>query len=837
MSTSQFKRRNSAKTTILIFILFALKTIIQRWVQKSAPRLTKTTIEDTIQHGKIPQKISTHSADVGFSYAISNEIKNEYEQWHALVWNLSQIKIQPTNWTPVINDWNDHPRDRSHRFPSVDERVRYYMGKWYNLTIPMYGQQFERDTFIQRKTTRQFGPYSNILVNLYNLDRGELTKCYNGKKEMKVFSPYCRDYTDIAILHSGRTANVLHYIGDGLPYTPKEIREYPLFAKVRVVDASEKKNTQRQQTDNVVHPILLPLNRKRHYGVASIVPENDIPWDKKEGRAVWRGKYGASTHTNDDIKFALVSNHLNSTLVNAKFSKIAKGAPKHMMGSYMEMKNQLNYKYIISIEGNDVSSGMKWMLLSNSVVLTPSCTMESWAMEASLKPFVHFIPLKADMSNVEEMVRWAEMHPKQTRLISERSTLFVYDAFFHPDAITDEKRIMMRILERYEQNFGHDAGTRRQIAFSAQSYKHPPERALRFPSIEKRVRYLMGKWYYNEDAVSMQRSKLPAFSQSSLNITIARDSLFMASGHHLSACAMGNSTYSKDIRLLCQSSLQHFDERITGDLKSSSFNRLRQSNIGANIRFASESSWRLDDGKVNKESKKVILDDAIKIICAGNCSRDGVNFPYFASYRQDNDAILWPFNANYDYAYGVSKFGMLQKLDIDFEDKAPNVVVGCSACSSFSKTQTMIETADVASIGVKIIFLSSDDISSTKENHIHDILSYRYLVVDKADGIAEDLVWMLLSKSVLLMPEEERVASSWLMEGFLEPYLHFVPVAADLSDIRQKIRWCEDNLEKARIISERATLFVHDLLLDRRSEKDNEEVKFQVMERYSKIFG
>jgi hypothetical protein len=847
MATSQFqlKQRNSAKTTILIVILFALKTICQRWIEKSAPRLTKHIIElshdeDTI-HGIRPQKLFARSADDAVSYAISDEIKNEYEQWHALVWNLSQIKIQPTNWTPVISDWNDHPKDRSHRFPSVDERVRYYMGKWYyNTTLPMYGQQFDRDTFIHRKTTRQFGPYSNILVNLYNLDRGELTKCYKRKKELKVFSPYCRDYTDIAILHSERTANVLHYIGDGLPYTPKKIREYPLFAKVRslcVVDASEMKKTRCRQTDNILQPILLPLNRKRHYGVASIVPENDIPWEQKEGRAVWRGKYGASTHANDDIKFALVSKHLDSTLVNAKFSKVAKGAPKHMMGSYMDMKNQLAYKYIISIEGNDVSSGMKWMLLSNSVVLTPSCTMESWAMEGRLKPFVHFIPLKADMSNVEEMVRWAEMHPKETRLISERSTLFVYDAFFHPDAIEDEKRIMMRIMERYEQNFGYDAGMRRQSTFSTQSNKNPPERALRFPSIEERVKYLMGKWYHNEDAISMQRSKLPILSQSSLNITIARDSLFIASGRHLSACAMAKSAYSKDIRLLCQSSLQHFDERITADLKSSSFNRLRQSNIGAKIRFASESSWRLDDGKANKESNRVILDDTIKIICAGNCTRDGVNFPYFARYRQNKDAILWPFNAIYDYAYGISKFGLLQKLDIDFEEKAPNAVVVCRASSSFPKTLTATETADVALIGVRMIVLSSDDTSSSKENEIHDILSHRYLVVDKADRIADDLLWMLLSKSVVLMPEGKSVASSWLMEAFLEPYLHFVPVATDFSDIRQKVRWCEDNLEKARIISERATLFVHDLLLDKRSEKDNEEVKFQVMERYAKIFG
>jgi hypothetical protein len=42
------------------------------------------------------------------------------------------------------------------------------------------------------------------------------------------------------------------------------------------------------------------------------------------------------------------------------------------------------------------------------------------------------------MSDVEEMINWAEDHPEQTRIIAERSTLFIYDLLFHPDAARDE---------------------------------------------------------------------------------------------------------------------------------------------------------------------------------------------------------------------------------------------------------------------------------------------------------------------------------------------------------------------------------------------------------------
>ena len=861
--TRPTRQRNSARKTIFVIMLFALETMLRRrWIVKSAPprrrtdRVVELVPDDEYEPRAERRSHETHPRPEGHAapYSIGDGVRDEYGRWHASVWKMSDMELRPTNWTPPAaggdRDHRHHPGgDRSDRFPSVDERARYYMGTWYDATVPMYGRRFEVATFVQRKTTREYGPYANVLVNLYNLDRYELSKCHENKMEMKVFSPYCRDYTDIAILHSGGSANVLHYIGDGLPIVPEEIgRDYPLFAKVRPLcdvggaggEFMNRPACQRQEDDGV-RPILLPLNRKRHFGAASTVPENDVPWESKVGRAVWRGKFGnvrnSSTHTND-IKFALVSKHLNSTTVDAKFSKNAKGAPRHFVGSYMSMKDQLAHKYIISIEGNDVSSGLKWMLLSNSVVLTPSFTMESWSMEGMLKPFVHYIPLKADMSNVEEMIRWAELHPTETRLISERSTLFVYDAFFHPDAIEDEEKIMVRIMERYEQNFGHDDRMRRRCALMTQSNKIPSERAHRFPSVKERVKYLMGEWYHNKNSISMQRTKLQSVPLSSLNNSISRDSLFIASGHHLSACAMANNTYSKDIRELCQSSLQHFDERNTADLKSSSFDRLRKSKMGATIRLAPKSSWTHDGGNAKKDSKRVILDDTIKIICNGDCSREGVHFPYFASYRRNNDAIIWPFNVDSDDAYIMVKSGVIDNLDRDFESKTPTAVIIGGLVPSSSLTQTTSETAGAGSIGVRKIPFTVNESSPKKNNQIRDMLSHRYLVAsDGVDGINGDLVWMLLSKSLVLMPGKQQVASSWLMESFLKPYVHFVPIAPDYSDVHEKISWCEDNLEKARSISERATLYVHDMFLDRRSEKENEEVTFQVMERYSKIFS
>jgi hypothetical protein len=297
-------------------------------------------------------------------YTISKTVQKDYELWHQTVRKLSGMDRIPPNWIPDVN-WKNHPTRRSKRFPGVDERIKYYMGKWHNTSIPMYGMQFDKDTYIQRQSTLQYEAFADILVNLYDLDRKQLYECYENKKELRVFAPYCRDYIDIAILHSGGLANVIHFIGDALPsYMPIELLKYPMFAKVRplcdkglaghaYVNSFCKKSP-------AVEPIILPLNRKRHYGIASEVTSNDTPWSEKKPKAVWRGKYenidqafieNGRINGSPDMKYAFVSTYLNSSLVDAKFSKHNEDVPEDMIAPYMDMKKQLKYRYIISIEG------------------------------------------------------------------------------------------------------------------------------------------------------------------------------------------------------------------------------------------------------------------------------------------------------------------------------------------------------------------------------------------------------------------------------------------------------------------------------------------------------
>jgi hypothetical protein len=111
----------------------------------------------------------------------------------------------------------------------------------------------------------------------------------------------------------------------------------------------------------------------------------------------------------------------------------------------------LQYKVIVSLEGNDVSSGLKWNLLSKSVVLMAAPTKTSWAMEELLEPWVHYVPIHANLSNVEDQIRWVMENDESAQRIAERATLFIEDLWFSDDAKRDNLAVKRGILERYQK--------------------------------------------------------------------------------------------------------------------------------------------------------------------------------------------------------------------------------------------------------------------------------------------------------------------------------------------------------------------------------------------------
>jgi hypothetical protein len=215
--------------------------------------------------------------------------------------------------------------------------------------------------------------------------------------------------------------------------------------------------------------IVWKLATRRHFGLLDKVSREDTPWSLKLDMAVFRGQLTGSKDGFDKSRSdeencldmrrcRLVYTHAKSTLVHARLTSTRKKLPHtlngvNLMGSKTTIQNLLQYKGIIMLEGNDVASGLKWALLSQSVVLMPTPTHTSWAMEEFLEPWVHYIPLNVNATDVDEKMQWVIDHDDFAQRIAERGTLWMEDLVFHPDAEGDDRWIQEEMVRRYQAHF------------------------------------------------------------------------------------------------------------------------------------------------------------------------------------------------------------------------------------------------------------------------------------------------------------------------------------------------------------------------------------------------
>mmetsp|Transcript_2031 Transcript_2031/g.5175 ORF Transcript_2031/g.5175 Transcript_2031/m.5175 type:complete len:323 (-) Transcript_2031:73-1041(-) len=173
--------------------------------------------------------------------------------------------------------------------------------------------------------------------------------------------------------------------------------------------------------------ILYPINKDRHFppDVFRDLPKYDIPFGEKTSKLIWRGATtGGKTGR---FRFMLMEAYFEShPLIDVGFTKIVQGEinATKWLKPLMTWQEMIRYKYMLSVEGNDVATGLKWQLYSNSVVFMPPPTKETWFLETNLKPYVHYVPIDPDLSNLEAQVDWAEAHPKECAWISANATTY-----------------------------------------------------------------------------------------------------------------------------------------------------------------------------------------------------------------------------------------------------------------------------------------------------------------------------------------------------------------------------------------------------------------------------
>lgn len=183
-----------------------------------------------------------------------------------------------------------------------------------------------------------------------------------------------------------------------------------------------------------------------------------MKWCEKKSVAVFRGSstgMGVTPETNSRLKLAKLSNDYKShnmgssidagiTSWNLRVRKV-KGSsilqtqkPETFsfgLAPRMSPLEQSRHKYIINIDGHVSAFRLSHELSMGCCILIVQSTYKLW-YHKYLKPYIHYVPVKGDLSDLLDIVEWCKNNDKKCETIAIESKGF-HDSFLTRDGILD----------------------------------------------------------------------------------------------------------------------------------------------------------------------------------------------------------------------------------------------------------------------------------------------------------------------------------------------------------------------------------------------------------------
>ena len=255
---------------------------------------------------------------------------------------------------------------------------------------------------------------------------------------IKLHHPFSLDNTAKTIETFIKTERKRVYFFDLLSYlryfNPKNRFAY-LFGDITYVPKQPSIVKSRPITPNNENSVVMKLNSVRHF----IFVDDTLKFEDKIPKLVWRGKAYAPHRQQFLQKF------YNKECCNVGQTNTKGDLNVPWQKETLSLQKQLQYKFILAIEGNDVASNLKWAMSSNSLVFMCQPKYETWFMEGLLQPNYHYVLLKDDYSDLEEKITYYTQHTQEALQI-------ISNAHQHVEQFKDEQKeelLSVLVLKNY----------------------------------------------------------------------------------------------------------------------------------------------------------------------------------------------------------------------------------------------------------------------------------------------------------------------------------------------------------------------------------------------------
>ena len=266
---------------------------------------------------------------------------------------------------------------------------------------------------------------------------GELSKCsVNGPIEQ--FMLECLN-------NNSKKSSLLFFKGDGF------LRgwEYPACKSRCKVDTVPIIASLCSRTD-YKSVIYTPLDDDTFTnGLTRILSKYNKPkWEDRKSIVFWRGVLsGCDTPTLRERVIKHLLNNPNTDVKPTQCQLNESRGFKELEVNRCSIEKHFEYKYILIIDGNIIASSHQWVFGSGAVPIMITHPDNKYWFARFLKPMYNYVPIKYDLSDLDEKIEWLVQNDDKAKEISKNAVDFsniVFSSDFQKTYIRTELSNLMK---------------------------------------------------------------------------------------------------------------------------------------------------------------------------------------------------------------------------------------------------------------------------------------------------------------------------------------------------------------------------------------------------------
>lgn len=171
--------------------------------------------------------------------------------------------------------------------------------------------------------------------------------------------------------------------------------------------------------------VLMPLNMYSDAEAFAGYPPDPIPWSEKLPIMMFRGSVtGSDLKTMAGQRWNFVQMwHKKRPDIDVCFARFFEWQWMPEADAFsapvIPRDDQVQYKFILCLEGNDTSSSLHWALSTGCCpVHVYPFAWTSWRFGQGLEPWVHFVPVARDGTDLGNVMDWCLTHDEECRKIA-----------------------------------------------------------------------------------------------------------------------------------------------------------------------------------------------------------------------------------------------------------------------------------------------------------------------------------------------------------------------------------------------------------------------------------